>query len=104
MGELPPGADLEELLAAVPAEVAIALGLQGQDKGSGIDLRSASPEELVKELAKRVADRVQQRLMGGDPWAEDPIGLNLPGYRDRYYQVRLVKIFQMRNMKRLHAQ
>ena len=26
--------------------------------------------------------------MGGDPWAQDPVGMHLPGYRDRYYEVR----------------
>jgi hypothetical protein len=27
--------------------------------------------------------------MGGDPWAQDPVGMHLPGYRDRYYEVGL---------------
>ncbi len=46
-----------------------------------------SEGELCAELSKRVSERVQQRLMGGDPWGEDPIGMDMPGYRDRYYKV-----------------
>jgi hypothetical protein len=32
---------------------------------------------------------VSERLMGGDPWVQDPVGIHLPGYRDRYYEVGL---------------
>jgi hypothetical protein len=35
----------------------------------------------------RVAVRVKDRLMAGDPWGQDPIGMDLPGYRQRYYEV-----------------
>lgn len=46
-----------------------------------------SPGQLCEELHNRVAARVKERLMGGDPWAQDPVGMHLPGYRDRYYEV-----------------
>lgn len=51
------------------------------------DLTTLSPGQLCEELAGRVAARVKQRLMGGDPWAQDPICMDLPGYRQRYYEV-----------------
>jgi hypothetical protein len=41
----------------------------------------------MAELARRVADRVQDRLMAGDPWAADPCSMDAPGYRERYYKV-----------------
>ncbi len=50
--------------------------------------RALSEGELVAELAARVAKRVEERLMGGDPWAADPCDLHLPGYRERFYRVR----------------
>lgn len=26
--------------------------------------------------------------MGGEPWAQDPVGMHVLSYRDRYYAVR----------------
>jgi hypothetical protein len=46
-----------------------------------------SGPQLCEELHNRVAARVEGRLMGGDPWAQDPVGMDLPGYRQRYYEV-----------------
>jgi hypothetical protein len=58
------------------------------DKPPPPDLTTLSPGQLCEELANRVAARVKDRLMGGDPWAQDPINMDLPGYRQRYYEVR----------------
>lgn len=85
MGELPPGVDLDEVLAMLPAEVVAGLGL---DTEPPLDLAAATPQQLLGELARRVTARVQERLMGGDPWAQDPVGLHLAGYRARWYKVR----------------
>ncbi len=30
--------------------------------------------------------------MSGDPWAADPCGMGLPGYRSRYYMMRFPEI------------
>jgi hypothetical protein len=30
--------------------------------------------------------------MNGDPWAADPIGMGLPGYRKRYYAQRFPEL------------
>jgi hypothetical protein len=56
------------------------------DKPTPPDLTTLSPGQLCEELSRRVADRVKDRLMGGDPWAQDPIAMDLPGYRQRYYE------------------
>lgn len=53
-----------------------------------VDLASLSPGQLVEELGARVSARVKDQLMGGEPWAADPLNMGLPGYRDRYYEVR----------------
>jgi hypothetical protein len=52
-----------------------------------VDVKSLGPGQLLEELHNRVAARVKERLMGGDPWAQDPVGMHLPGYRERYYEV-----------------
>jgi hypothetical protein len=57
------------------------------DKPPPPDLTTLTPGQLCQELANRVASRVKDRLMGGDPWAQDPICMDLPGYRQRYYEV-----------------
>lgn len=57
------------------------------DKPPPPDLAGLSPGKLCEELSSRVALRVKDRLMGGDPWAQDPVGMDLPGYRQRYYEV-----------------
>jgi hypothetical protein len=57
------------------------------DKPPPPDLTTLTPGQLCQELANRVAGRVKDRLMGGDPWAQDPICMDLPGCRQRYYEV-----------------
>jgi hypothetical protein len=117
MGELPPGVDLGALLSGLDPSVAEGmrtnfwLGARAvfhdttsgsstahrpachsyacrmSDKPPPPDLTTLTPGQLCEELANRVAARVKDRLMGGDPWAQDPICMDLPGYRQRYYEV-----------------
>ncbi|WIA19878.1 hypothetical protein OEZ85_005778 [Tetradesmus obliquus] len=95
MGELPPGIDLDALLSGLDPSVAEALGLSGMsDKPPPPDLTTLSPGQLCEELAGRVAARVKQRRMGGDPWAQDPICMDLPGYRQRYYEARFPELLE----------
>uniref|UniRef100_A0A383WG32 Uncharacterized protein n=1 Tax=Tetradesmus obliquus TaxID=3088 RepID=A0A383WG32_TETOB len=95
MGELPPGIDLDALLSGLDPSVAEALGLSGMsDKPPPPDLTTLSPGQLCEELAGRVAARVKERLMGGDPWAQDPICMDLPGYRQRYYEARFPELLE----------
>ena len=92
MGELPPGTDLDVLLAGLdPCATSALLGLDapaGQVDRRG--LKGLGPGQLCQELAARVSARVQERLMGGDPWAQDPVGMELPGGRERHYKVCMV--------------
>lgn len=60
------------------------------NRGPPVDLKTLTPGQLCEELHNRVAARVKERLMGGDPWAQDPVGMHLPGYRERYYEVRVL--------------
>ncbi|WIA40164.1 hypothetical protein OEZ86_013561 [Tetradesmus obliquus] len=95
MGELPPGIDLDALLSGLDPSVAEALGLSGMsDKPPPPDLTTLSPGQLCEELAGRVAARVKERLMGGDPWAQDPLCMDLPGYRQRYYEARFPELLE----------
>lgn len=57
------------------------------NRSAGVDLRGMTPGQLCEELHNRVAARVKEQLMGGDPWAQDPVGMHLNGYRERYYKV-----------------
>lgn len=58
------------------------------NRAAAVDLTSLTPGQLCEEVHNRVAARVKERLMGGDPWAQDPVGMHLQGYRERYYEVR----------------
>ncbi|KAF8063012.1 ALKBH8 [Scenedesmus sp. PABB004] len=94
MGELPPGVDVDALLAGTDPALAAALGLPCDDGPPAVDLRALGPGELLVELAGRVGARVQERLMGGDPWAQDPVGMELPGFRARYYTARFPDLLE----------
>lgn len=48
------------------------------------DLLTATPEELTRELAQRVAKRLDERLKGSSD--ADPVRLGVPGYRARLYE------------------
>ena len=55
--------------------------------GPSIDyLKSAPPNELRREVARRLRVRLNDRLMAGADL--DPVKLAQPGYRPRYYQER----------------
>lgn len=53
-----------------------------------------TPGQLCEELSNRTLARAKDRVMGGDPWAQDPIQMDLPKYRERYYQARFPELFQ----------
>ncbi|GFR50082.1 hypothetical protein Agub_g12226, partial [Astrephomene gubernaculifera] len=121
-GELPRGVELEEVLASLSLapDLAVALGLDwalpasasassgaagGRGGGGGVGgggavpplsspgaLAGASEQELRAELARRVGERTQERVMSGDPWVADPCGMGLPGYRTRYYTSRFPEL------------
>jgi hypothetical protein len=37
--------------------------------------------QVRAHFAQHVADRVKNKIMNPDVWADDPVGLNNPGYR-----------------------
>lgn len=57
-------------------------GLQSQV----LDLLTATPEELIRELCQRVTKRLDERLKGTSD--ADPVRLGVQGYRARMYEQR----------------
>ncbi|KAK9823577.1 hypothetical protein WJX72_003960 [[Myrmecia] bisecta] len=76
LGELAADADLDALLGQAP------------DEGNvpRIDLTTARPSELRREVLRRVNERLNAKLMGSA--AADPVRLALQGYRARHYEIR----------------
>ncbi|KXZ43876.1 hypothetical protein GPECTOR_78g64 [Gonium pectorale] len=92
VGELPPGVDLDAVLSGISLDPGLAVALGLDWALPSLDLATASEQQLRQELAKRVSTRTQERVMSGDPWAADPCGMGLPGYRSRYYLARFPEI------------
>lgn len=51
-----------------------------------LDLLTATPEELTRELSQRVMKRLDDRLKGTSD--ADPVRLGIQGYRARLYEQR----------------
>ena len=51
-----------------------------------LDLLTATPEELTRELSQRVMKRLDERLKGTSD--ADPVRLGIQGYRARLYEQR----------------
>ena len=55
-------------------------------QSEAFDIMTATPNELSRELAARVAKRLDDTLKGASE--ADPVRLSMPGYRARLYEQR----------------